>query len=136
MKPLYLLFFSFFCSFLFVIDVQATVYTVASQEAFDNAHDDAGANDSIIWKAGTYQDIYMLVDRNDLFIASEELGQTIFNGDSRVRINGDHITLEGFQYVGGDIGTSDVISIYGSDILIHQINIRAYTSYKYLRIRE
>ncbi|MEO1415680.1 MAG: chondroitinase-B domain-containing protein [Bacteroidota bacterium] len=136
MKSLYLPFFSFLFPFLFVHEAKATVYTVNSQAAFDNAHDDAGANDSIIWEAGTYQDIYMLIDKNDLFIASEELGQTIFNGDSRVRINGDHITLEGFQYVGGDIGTSDVISIYGSDILIHQINIRAYTSYKYLRIRE
>jgi hypothetical protein len=30
-----------------------------------------------------------------------------------VSITGDYITLEGFQFVVGDIGTSDVINSYG-----------------------
>jgi len=34
------------------------------------------------------------------------------------------------------IGTLDVVRIYGSDVLITQINIQNYTSYKYLRVYE
>ncbi|MEO0898132.1 MAG: chondroitinase-B domain-containing protein [Bacteroidota bacterium] len=125
----------FFLAVLFQ-QAHAAVFLVNSQQSFDQAHDDAAVNDSIIWEVGTYADIYMDIDKDQLFIGTKELGETIFRGNSKVRIDGDHITMKGFQYVGGNIGTSDVFGIYGSYALITQINIRAYTSYKYLRIRE
>jgi len=109
---------------------------VNSQQSFDNAHTTSAMNDTIIWESGTFSDIYMNITKSNLFIASEILGGTVFNGASRVKITGDHITLEGFQFVGGNIGTQDVINTYGSYTHFNQINIRDYTSYKYLRIRE
>ena len=76
------------------------------------------------------------ITKDRLFIAAETLGGTIFTGNSRVDIRSDHITLQGFQFLDGDIGTSDVINTRGSFNIFTQINIRAYTSYKYLRVRE
>lgn len=107
-----------------------------SQQAFNDAHDLASVNDSIVWKSGTYLDIYMNISNDHLFITADTLGGVIFTGASRVNISGDHITLQGFQFLDGDIGTKDVINTTGSHNHFTQINIRAYTSYKYLRIRE
>lgn len=136
MKILPLVSLSFFCTLLFSIKVNAEVIYVNSQQAFDNAHDNAGVNDSIVWRSGTYADIFMDIEKDHLFITAETLGGTIFTGASRVDITGDYITLQGFQFLEGDIGTRDVINTRGSYNIFTQINIRAYTCYKYLRVRE
>lgn len=128
---------TFAISFLFISSLlSATIFYVDSQQTFNSAQNNAAANDSIIWRMGTFSDIFMDIDKDRLFIAAETLGGTIFNGASRVDITGDYITLQGFQFVGGDIGTRDVINTRGSYNNFTQINIRAYTSYKYLRVRE
>ncbi len=136
MKRINLLTISICCYLLLSATLQASTIYVSSQQEFDNAHDNAAMNDSIIWENGSYADIYMDISKDDLFISAASLGNTVFTGDSRVEITGDHITLRGFQYLNGDVGTRDVLSIRGSHILITQINIRAYRSYKYLRVRE
>lgn len=136
MKFLPLVSVSIFCALLFSIEVKAEVIYVNSQEAFDNAHDNAGLNDSIVWRSGTYADIFMDIEKDHLFIMAENLGSTIFTGASRVDITGDYITLQGFQFLEGNIGTKDVINTRGSYNVFTQINIRAYTCYKYLRVRE
>jgi hypothetical protein len=116
--------------------VNAEVLFVTSQQEFDMAHDTAAMNDSIVWRPGTYADVYMNITNDYLFISSETLGETIFTGASRVNIIGDYITLKGFQFLDGDIGTNDVIHTRGSYNHFTQINIQAYTCYKYLRVRE
>jgi len=109
---------------------------VTSQQEFDQAQSNAAMNDSIVWKSGTYSNIYMNITKDDLVITAESLGETIFTGSSRVNITGDRIVLRGLQFLDGNIGTSDVINIRGSHTKINEINIRAYTCYKYLRVRE
>ena len=121
---------------LFTTEINAGVIYVTSQQEFNNAHDAAGVNDSIIWRSGTYSDIFMEIDKDHIFIAAEELGSTVFTGASRVDIKGDYITLKGFQFLDGNIGTRDVINTRGSYNTFTQLNIRAYTCYKYLRVRE
>ncbi len=128
---------TFALSFLLVFSfLHATTFYVDSQQSFDSAQRSAAANDTIIWRNGTFSDIFMDIDKDRLFIAAETLGGTVFNGASRVDITSDYITLKGFQFVGGDIGTRDVINTRGSYNTFTQINIRAYTCYKYLRVRE
>ncbi|MEL7122559.1 MAG: chondroitinase-B domain-containing protein [Bacteroidota bacterium] len=122
--------------FLSVSKVQAAKFTVSSLQEFRSAHNSAMMNDSIIWETGTFSNIHMEITKSNLYIGAEVLGGTIFDGASRVTIRGDYTTLEGVQFVGGNIGTSDVINTYGSYNDFTQINIRAYTCYKYLRIRE
>ncbi len=136
MKIIYLVCLSVLCVLLFAATGNAEIFHVNSQQEFDDAHDNAAMNDSILWESGSYADVYMDITKDNLFIAAETLGGTIFTGSSRVKITADHITLQGFQFVGGNIGTSDVINTYGSYNHFNEINIRAYTSYKYLRIRE
>ena len=123
-------------SFFLSTSLQAEVFNVTSQQEFDNAHDTAALNDTIVWNSGTYSDIFMDIDNDRLFIMAEELGGTIFTGASRVDISSDYITLQGFQFLNGDIGTRDVINTRGSFNIFTQINIRSYTCYKYLRVRE
>ena len=115
---------------------QAEKYVVNSQATFDDALNNVGMNDSIIWESGTFADIYMDINESNLYIGASVLGGTVFNGESWVRIRGDYVTLEGVQFIGGNIGTKDVINTYGSYTHFNQINIRDYTCYKYLRIRE
>ncbi|NNK89711.1 MAG: hypothetical protein HKO89_03820 [Saprospiraceae bacterium] len=120
----------------FSTQLYADVIYVSSQQEFDNAHDNSSMNDTIIWRYGTYSDIFMDIDKDHLFITAENLGKTVFTGASRVDITGDYITLRGFQFLDGDIGTKDVINTRGSYNVFTQINIRSYRSYKYLRVRE
>jgi len=136
MKTLQLLSAFILSTLLFSTSTKAEVIYVTSQQEFNEAHDNAATNDSIIWRSGTHSDIYMNIKNDNLFIGAETLGSVIFNGASRVEIAGDHITFQGFQFLGGNIGTRDVINIRGSHNLITQINIRTYTCYKYLRVRE
>ncbi len=136
MKLVHLIHAGIFCLMLFSTTLKAEIIYVNSQQAFDDAHDNAAMNDSIIWRSGTYSDIYMNIQKSNLFIGAETLGKTIFTGASRVNITGDYITLEGFQFLDGNIGSGDVINTRGSYNKFTQINIRAYTCYKYLRVRE
>lgn len=114
----------------------AATIIVDSQASFNTAHANVAANDTIIWADGTYESIRMDISRDSMTIMSETPGGTIFNGTSRVQIDGDYINFIGFQYVGGNIGPLDVVNIRGSNILFTQVNIRAYRCYKYLRVRE
>ncbi len=123
-------------SFLFLTSLRSEVIYVSSQQEFNAAHDSSSMNDTIVWKSGRYSDIYMNIKKDHLFITAENLGNTIFTGASRVNITSDYVTLQGFQFLDGDIGTRDVINTTGSYNVFTQINIRAYTCYKYLRVRE
>ncbi len=117
------------------ISLEAQVTFVSSEQEFEDAHDSASSGDSIIWRSGTYSDVFMDINKDDLFIGAETLGATIFNGESRVDIDADDLVFQGFQFVGGDIDDEHVIDIRGSRNLITQINIRAYRSFKYLIVR-
>ena len=122
--------------FLSVLVIAQTRYDVSSQSAFNTAQDLANAGDTIVWEQGTYSDIRMDIDKDGLIVTAEPYGTVLFTGVSRVVINGDDITFSGFQYVGGFVPTLDVIRVYGSDVLITQVNIQNYTSFKYLRVYE
>ncbi|WP_169435029.1 chondroitinase-B domain-containing protein [Neolewinella persica] len=114
----------------------AETFIVTSAQEFNTAHSQAAAGDEIVWPDGVYPDVVMRITKSDLTVRAENLGGTVFNGFSRAEIDGDNIDFIGFQYVGGNLGTADVVSIRGSNIKFNQVNIRAYTCYKYLRVRE
>lgn len=118
------------------LGLSAETFFVDSQNSFDEAHDSAVAGDSIIWEDGLYFDILMEVDKDGLYVAARNLGETIFSGRSYAELDGDDMTFQGFQYIEGDIGTRDIVNIRGSRIHFNEVNMRAYTCFKYLRIRE
>ena len=114
----------------------AEKYIVNSQAEFDDALAMVSTNDSIVWKPGIFKDIYMDVDKNNLVIIAEVLGNTKFTGASKVNITGSYVTLKGFQFIDGNIGDDYVINTTGSHNVFTELNIEGYTSYKYLVIRE
>jgi hypothetical protein len=113
----------------------ATSFLVNTQLEFNTALSQSSAGDTIAWESGWYEDIYMNINKSNLVITAEELGETKFTGASKVFISGSHATLKGFQFIDGDIGTSDVIKTSGSYNTFTQLNIQGYRSYKYLVIR-
>lgn len=111
-------------------------FDVSSESEFESALSSAGAGDSIVWESGTYSNVFIDITKNGVIVTADVAGAVIFNGASKVEIDGDDVTLSGLQFVGGNIGTSHVIRIWGSDVLITQINIADYTCYKYLIVDE
>ena len=122
--------------FLTVIINAQNRFEVSSSTEFSTAQQQASAGDTIVWQQGTYSDTRMDIDKDGIIVTAEQPGTVLFTGVSRVVINGDQITFSGFQYVGGFIGSLDVIRVFGSDVLITQVNIQNYTSFKYLRVYE
>ena len=116
--------------------VAQTRFDVSSPDEFEAAHDAANAGDSIVWASGVYSDVFMDIPKDGLIVTAAVPGTAIFNGASRVEIDGDNVTLSELQFIGGNIGTDHVIRIWGSDVIITQINIADYTSYKYLIVDE
>lgn len=111
-------------------------FDVSSESEFESALSSASSGDSIVWESGTYSNVFMDITKNGVIVTADVAGAVIFNGASKVEIDGDDVTLSGLQFVGGNIGTSHVIRIWGSDVLITQINIADYTCYKYLIVDE
>ena len=118
------------------LELKGNEFIVDSQSTFNDALSKADINDTISWENGSFADIYMNISKQKLLIRASMPGGTIFTGESRVFISGDHIILSGFQFIGGDIGTQDVIKTTGSYNQFTHLNIKDYTSYKYLVIKE
>lgn len=113
-----------------------TRFDVSSTAEFNSAHTNANPGDSIVWRSGTYSDVFMDISKTGLIVTAAVPGTVIFNGTSKVEVDGDGVTLSELQFVGGNIGTDHVIRIWGDDVLITQINIADYTCYKYLIVDE
>lgn len=128
----------YFFALIFFISLSsfAATFSVNSQASFNAALSSANTGDVIEWVSGTYSDIFMDITKSDITVQAASIGEVIFNGTSRVEIDGNNVTFNGFQYNGGDIGTSHVVRIYGNNVLFEHINISEYTSYKYLIIED
>jgi len=118
-------------------------HIVNSEASFNTALNSASSGDIIEWENGTYSDVEMEIDVDNITIRAETSGGVIFNGISRVEIDGDNVTFSGMQFIGGDTTVTGnfntvnqtVINIDGSDVLVENINISDYACYKYLRVR-
>lgn len=113
-----------------------TRYEVASGVEFNAVQNEASEGDTIVWQAGTYLDTRIEIDKSGLVVIAESSGTVLFTGVSRAVINGSNVTFSGFQFIGGFIGALDVIRVFGSDVLISEINIQNYTCFKYLVVDE
>ena len=135
MKVLRILFLFILSQTLLNPNSYAEQFLVGSKLEFDQALENAGIEDTIAWKSGLYEDVFMDIDKSNLVIMAEVSGDTKFTGASKVFISGSYITLSGFQFIDGDIGTDDVIKTTGSYIHFTQLNIKGYISYKYLVVQ-
>jgi len=113
----------------------AATFNVNSVATFNEAQNAASPGDIIIWRSGTYSNRSITITKSNLTIRAEVPGGTIFNGSSRVRINGNNNTFSGFQYIGGRIpNTQDIIEIRGDNNTLSQLNLKDYYSRRYLTV--
>jgi hypothetical protein len=122
--------------FSFSSSFSAQTFIVDSQETFNDALGKANSGDTIEWVNGLYENIYLNINKGDVIVKAKERGSVTFTGNSRVLISADDVILDGFQFLGGNIGTQDVIKTTGSNNLFVHLNIKDYVSYKYLVIKE
>lgn len=115
---------------------KAENFLVASQTEFNSAQNSAVSGDIIEWESGTYANITLNITKNNLTVRAQIAGEVIFNGNSKMNITGDNLIVSGFQFIGGNIGTSNVITIEAENLNINNINIDNYTCYKYLIVDE
>ena len=80
------LLFTFF--YLLCISSHAATITVNSQSTFNSALSSASAGDIIEWEDGTYSDIFMDVEINDITIKAVNDGEVTFTGNSYVELHG------------------------------------------------
>lgn len=113
-----------------------TRYTVSNSTEFNTAQDQAVEGDTIVWLPGIYYNTRMEIDKDGIIVTADPYGSALFTGASRARIVSDHVTFSGFQYIGGNIANLHVIEVLGSNISINHINIKNYTSHKYLILDE
>lgn len=113
-----------------------TRFDVSSSTEFYDIRDQANPGDSIVWQAGLYKDVFMIINRPGITVTAERPGSVIFSGGSKVEIDANEVVFSGFQFVGGDIGSDHIISNWGNDVLITQINIQSYECFKYLIVDE
>jgi len=118
------------------VSANGETYTVDSYSSYNSAYSSAVENDVIEWEPGVYSNVMMVIHKSNITVKAKVLGETIFTGSSRVHITGDNVKIEGFQFIGGDIGSNNVINTTGSYNLFTQLNIKDYTCYKYLVINE
>ncbi len=116
--------------------VNAKTWVVSSFENFNSAYNSAASGDSIVWTEGVYNDVRFTFSKSNLTIIARTPGKTIFTGNSRVLIKGSDNVFSGFQYLGGNCGSSIVIEIEGSRNLLSQLNIKDYYCQKYLVIED
>lgn len=128
-------FYLLFLIFAYSVNSQVR-FDVSTESGFYEARNQSSAGDSIVWEAGLYKDVFMVINVQGLVVTADSPGSVIFSGASKVEIEADDVVLSGFQFVGGDIGSDHVISNWGSDVLITQINIQSYECYKYLIVDE
>ena len=125
----------FLCSVFVSINALAKTIEVSSQEAYDKAQSSAIANDVIIWLPGTYENIYLNINREKVTVKAKLLGKTIFTGNSRDYISGDGAILKGIQFLDGNSGDADVIVLAGDRIRVEEVNIARYSCHKYLYMK-
>ena len=128
--------FCFYILFFSAIVTAQNRFDVSSGSEFSAAQQQAIYGDTIVWESGVYSNTRMDINKDGLIITAASDGTVLFKGVSRAVINASDITFSGFQYIGGFIGNLDVIRVFGSDVLITQINIQNYTCHKYLVVDE
>lgn len=111
----------------------ATTINVNTVAALQAAINSSVSGDIIILKDGTYTDIpTLIINKSGITVMAATLGGVIFNGTSKCEITGNLVTFSGFQFVNGDIGTSNIIEIRGNNNTITQCNFFGVVAHNFL----
>ena len=88
---------------------------VTTQDEYEAAEDIAQPGDVIVLANGTWTDFDLVLEakgtaENPIFLIAEEPGKVILNGQSSLRIGGEHLIVSGLVFRGGYTPRNEVIS--------------------------
>lgn len=132
--------FTFLTAFILLITlvpnlINAATINVSTIAALQTACNNSNSGDVIILANGTYLDVTLNINKNNITVKSETPGGVFFNGADDININGNYVTFSGFQFTSGDIGSSYLIEVYGSHDILTQLNFSGYYAKKYIEIK-
>jgi poly(beta-D-mannuronate) lyase len=93
------------CSF--AVSLSAKEYLIDNVEDFDKLMDVAKAGDTIVWKSGTYKNVFVNFQPTAngevgkmIVLKAEQPGAVIFKGNAQLFVSGSYLQAEGFLFKG------------------------------------
>ncbi len=121
---------------LFVsLSLNAATINVSSIAALQNACNNSNSGDIIILANGTYQNVTLNINNNNITIKAQTFGSVFLNGYDDITISGNYITFSGFQFTSGDIGSNYLLKISGDYNKLTHLNFSNYYAKKYIEIQ-
>jgi len=84
---------------------------------------------------GIYSDVSLKISTSNILLKSTTPGGVLFTNNSSITIEGDYITISGFQFVECDNQMQSVVEISGNYNTISDINIKNCNSEHFLTIK-
>ena len=119
-------------------NINATIRNVSSISQL-NSTLNAGstvAGDIIVLANNTYSNANITISKSSITVRAATSGGVILNGSSDLTINGSSVTFSGFQFKNGDVGTNNIVEIYGNNNIITQCNFYGVVAHNYVHVRE
>jgi hypothetical protein len=120
---------------MFVHFVYAASITVNSIANLQLALNSAASGDTISLANGTYLNNVININRNGITVRAVTPGAVYLNGTNDININGNNNNFVGFQFTAGDIGTGNLIEVYGSNNVLSHLNFSGFFAKKYIEIK-
>ena len=91
------------------VSSNAATINVNSINALQNACNNSSAGDIIVLANGTYNNVTLNINNNNISVIAQTPGGVFLNVYGDININGNNITFSGFQFTQGDIGSNYLI---------------------------
>jgi len=117
------------------VSSNAATINVNSINALQNACNNSSAGDIIVLANGTYNNVTLNINNNNISVIAQTPGGVFLNVYGDININGNNITFSGFQFTQGDIGSNYLIEVYGSRNKLTHLNFSNYYAKKYIEIK-
>jgi len=134
LKAKVILSYCFVLSLLSLMKVNGATINVSTIGGLQSAINNASAGDIIILADGTYVNSTINIGTSNITVRSATPGGVFLNGTNDINITGNYITLSGFQFTSGDIGSAYLIEVSGSYCTLSQLNFNGYFAKKYIQI--
>ena len=118
----------------FSSSLSAETINVSSITGLQNACDNSNAGDIIILANGTYQDVTLNVNNSNITIKAQTPGSVFLNGYDDINIWSNYVTFSGFQFTSGNIGTNNLLEVFGNYNKLTHLNFSGYFAKKYIVI--
>ena len=124
-----------FFNLLGLVDTNGATINVNSINALQNACNNSNSGDIIVLANGTYSNIILDINNNNISVIAQTPGGVFLNVYGDININGNNITFSGFQFTQGDIGTNYLIEVFGNRNKLTHLNFSNYYAKKYIEIK-